>query len=974
MPFKKYFNADITPAKSLWVIPIVTGVSLILVTLGLWWMLSQREYDNMHAKTQVEATKLLSYIKADMNSRVSGLQRMAKRWEVRGGTPRKEFVENARNYISDFPGFQAIEWVDSNYNVQWIIPLKGNEKAQGLNLGFEKHRRIALEEAKSKYVPTLTSPITLVQGGTGLHIYVPIHLQGKFGGFVLSVLRIQPWLSYIFSSNETAKEKASYVGAVQIDGQQVFNQGSVPQQQLAVYKASEATTLYGHEISVIAYPSSVFIQENSTLIPEFTGFIGLLLSVLVAFVVYLHQAKSLEKRNALIASLALRKTSDSLSLATQVGKIGIWTWDIASNNLVWNDRMLEIYGISKDTELVFETWRNSLHPDDRATTVRLLKDAVDGHATYDTEFRIVLYDGEIRYIHSAATIERGDNGEPLFATGINIDITHRKEASEIISLLEEVQRTFIRDLGKKNRQDLFEDVLAGILRISGSAYGLIGEVLYDEKNKPYLKTYALSNISWDKNSRQIYEKESPEGIEFHNPKTLLGAVLETGEAVISNAPLQDPRRGGTPGGHPSLDSFLGIPLGEKGALTGIIGLANRPGGYNKHISDMLRPLYVGCQNMIQAFRAHVDREQAKQYILERENRISAIINHAVDTIITINDKGIIQSFNPAAEKMFGYASTEVIGENIKLLMPDPTAGQHDGYLATYFKTGKKNIIGIGREVVARKKNGDPIDVDLSISEWVSEGRKMFAGILHDLTDRKVIEKQQMQIAEEKSRFASVVSHELRTPMAAISEGVSLLASPKTGSLNTKQKDLAGLVDRNIGRLSRLLNAFLDYNRFQSKAIKLDLKKNDINSLVSDVVKMMTTQAEVRNLKLEMELFPGELPVQCDADKITQVLTNFVHNSIKFTEKGSVKIQTEKDGDHVKISVIDTGLGVSAEDQERLFKPFEQVTNIQKGRPVGSGMGLAIVKQLIDMHHGQLGISSRLGEGATFYFTLPIMHS
>lgn len=411
--------------KRLWIIPLSVGTIILVLVIALWWSLILRERSTIQERARIEATRLLSFIKTDLYDRSLRLERMARRWEIRGGTPKNEFIQDAKQYYDDFPGFQAIEWVDTSFKIRWIVPEEGNEKVRDLKITFEKNRREAVEKAKTLKTPTLSSPLTLIQNNKkGLQFYVPLYVRGQFDGFVVGVFKIDDWLNNILIKNETEDEKINYIVGIAIDNQMVLQQES--DENLAKkISATENTLIFDHILAVTVWPTDLFIAATSNLIPTFTLFIGIFISFLITIVIYLFQKSSIETKNAILIGKQLKTTSEALTVATKAGKIGIWTWNLSTNKLTWNDIMYEIYGLHKTASPIYETWSNALHPEDKAATEKQLSDAVQGRGVYDTQFRIVHPNGEIHYVQAAASIQRDRHGLPHLVTGTNIDVTHQ---------------------------------------------------------------------------------------------------------------------------------------------------------------------------------------------------------------------------------------------------------------------------------------------------------------------------------------------------------------------------------------------------------------------------------------------------------------------------------------------------------------------------------------------------------------------
>ncbi|MCO4760308.1 MAG: diguanylate cyclase [Myxococcales bacterium] len=287
--------------------------------------------------------------------------------------------------------------------------------------------------------------------------------------------------------------------------------------------------------------------------------------------------------------------------------------------------------------------------------------------------------------------------------------------------------------------------------LTGSEYGFIGEVLRDDGGPLYLKTHAITDISWNEQTRNFYKEGVAQGLEFRNLDNLFGHVIRTGEIVIANEPLNDPRAGGIPKGHPPLNAFLGLPFFARGRLIGMVGIANRKEGYAEPLVELLRPFVLTCSNIISSLRIDRQRRTSAKMLAESELRGRAILDNAIDAIITIDARGTMESANPATTTLFGYANHELVGANVSTLMPEPDKSAHDGYLSRYLETGEASIIGRGREVVGRRKDGTLINVELSVKEVRLEGRRIFVGVLRDVSQRKTDEERLRKLNQELAR-------------------------------------------------------------------------------------------------------------------------------------------------------------------------------------------------------------------------------
>ncbi len=531
-------------------------------------------------------------------------------------------------------------------------------------------------------------------------------------------------------------------------------------------------------------------------------------------------------------------------------------------------------------------------------------------------------------------------------------------------LLTVIARAQARYIAGGDPREMFDDLLLDLLSLTGSEYGFIGEILHTPDARPFLKTYALTNISWDDDTRRFYEERAPRGLEFHNLKTLFGEVIVTGEPVIANSPATDPRRGGLPPGHPSLDAFLGLPFYSGHRFVGTVGLANRPGGYEPDLIDELRPFLATCANIIEADRSARERIAAESTLRRTAERIQAVHDSAVDAIITIDTSGVIETVNPAATSLFGYRADEMIDRNVSMLMPAEIAVRHDGFLRHYLETGEARIIGVGREAEGQRKDGARFPVELSVSEVLLDGERFFTGVIRDITERKEVERL-------KDEFVSSVSHELRTPLTSIRGSLGLLEGGVLGDLPDAMSGLVRVARSNTDRLIRLITDILDLEKIEAGGLELRLADIAPASVVEAATREMRGLAEQEGCGLTCESIASPL-VRVDLDRMVQVLTNLISNAIKYAAAGGViEVRTELAGaDGVRFSVRDRGPGIPEEMVEKIFDRFQQVDGSNTRSKGGTGLGLAIVRAIVQEHGSAVVLDTRVGEGCIFSFVLP----
>lgn len=348
-----------------------------------------------------------------------------------------------------------------------------------------------------------------------------------------------------------------------------------------------------------------------------------------------------------------------------------------------------------------------------------------------------------------------------------------------------------------------------------------------------------------------------------------------------------------------------------------------------------------------------------------EARMKAIFESAVEGIIIMNEEGIIELVNPAATRLFHYTVEEMVGHNVSMIIPSPHKELHDGYLKRYIDTKEARIVGVGREVEGMRKDGSTIPLELSVSDVALANRRVFTGMLHDLTVRKEADRL-------KNEFVSTVSHELRTPLTSIYGGLKLVLAGITGELPKKARKMLELAYNNSERLNLLINDILDIQKMESGRMEYHFQTLDAMALVLKAVEDNRGYADKFGVYFTLTKSVLEKTfVRGDESRLCQVLANMLSNAAKFSESGdSVEVWVERWEGWVRFSVIDHGPGIPEAFQPRVFNKFAQADSSDTRQKGGTGLGLSIAKALVESHHGEIGFRTKSGEGTAFFFQLP----
>ncbi len=359
-----------------------------------------------------------------------------------------------------------------------------------------------------------------------------------------------------------------------------------------------------------------------------------------------------------------------------------------------------------------------------------------------------------------------------------------------------------------------------------------------------------------------------------------------------------------------------------------------------------------------------EQVEAAQALHSSANRLRTVLDNVVDGIITINKRGIIDSFNIAAQKIFGYEAHEVIGKNVSVLMPEPYAEEHDGYLHNYLNTHVAKIIGIGREVTGRRKNGTTFPMDLAVSEIEIDGELMFSGIVRDITERK-----QMEMM--KNEFISTVSHELRTPLTSIRGSLDLVLGGAVGALSEPMEAMLRVAANNTERLLLLINDILDIQKIESGKMAFRFAPINIKDFVLQSITDNEAYANQYGVRFVIKPIADDPIAFADKDRLMQVMANLLSNAAKFSPPDNeIEISATRREHAIRISVTDHGPGIPEEFQPQVFEKFTQADSTDSRNKGGTGLGLSISRLIIEKHGGHIDFVSRSGIGTTFFFDLP----
>jgi PAS domain S-box-containing protein len=639
---------------------------------------------------------------------------------------------------------------------------------------------------------------------------------------------------------------------------------------------------------------------------------------------------------------------------------------------------------------------------------------------------------------------------------------------------------------KSDKQSVSNQILNTILDLTGSEYGFVGEILFRDES-PFLKTYAITDISWDDETKKLYKKYELQGMEFTNLNTLFGYCIRTGEIVISNDPANDPHKGGLPKGHPALNHFLGIPIKDKdNVMIGMLGIANKKGGYFEEDVIYLRPLLTLINSLI----SNLKEISIKEYFSDTlDSYRNAIDRHA---IVSVTDpKGVITYVNESFCDQSKYPSNELIGKTHAIV----NSGYHDkAFFSKLWSTIGSGEIWQG-EIRNRAKDGSIYWVNATIVPFLDENKKpyQYIAIRNDITRLKIQEQEltnffrlsqdliciatlegrfiktsdsftnllgfskeelqkipfidlihpedlestynimevlskggsvvdfqnryrnkdgnylilswkanlniddnliyasasdissqkeaeenmikskiEIEKAKAKDLFLANMSHEIRTPLNAIIGFNDLL---RDTNLTNEQMHHVDVISAALNNLRVIINDILDISKLESGMLMLEMRSFNLEKVLKQVIQMQAVNAKSKDLKIIFS-FDSEIPefVVGDETRMIQILINLLSNAIKFTPKGRIELHaTELSRDNgtvtIQFRVKDSGIGIEPSKLNLIFERFTQAEDYTTRVYGGTGLGLNIVKSLLELFKGKLNVQSTPGIGSEFSFEI-----
>jgi two-component system, LuxR family, sensor kinase FixL len=365
--------------------------------------------------------------------------------------------------------------------------------------------------------------------------------------------------------------------------------------------------------------------------------------------------------------------------------------------------------------------------------------------------------------------------------------------------------------------------------------------------------------------------------------------------------------------------------------------------------------------------------------LAREAHLKSILDTVPEAMIVIDERGVMQSFSSAAERLFGCRAAEAIGRNVSTLMPTPYRENHDGYLQRYMNTGERRIIGIGRVVVGQRKDGSTFPMELAVGEMKSGDRRFFTGFIRDLTERQQTEARLQELQSElvhisrltaMGEMASTLAHELNQPLSAIANYLKGSRRLLEGAVDEKSAAMRDAMDKAADQAMRAGHIIRRLRDFVARG-ETERRVESITKLVEEASALALVGVKDLGIRVQFQFNPEIDLVIADRVQVQQVVLNLIRNAMDAMEtspkRDLIVAIAPEEGGHVRISVTDSGSGISPDIAEQLFQPF--ITTKRHGM----GVGLSISRAIVEAHNGRIWVEANPTGGTVFHFTLAVVN-
>ncbi len=680
---------------------------------------------------------------------------------------------------------------------------------------------------------------------------------------------------------------------------------------------------------------------------------------------------------SLRATTAVRERQ--LAEAQQLAHIGSWEWDLAADRLECSDELYRIFGVARPGRGANIDWfMERVHPDDRQALGQTIEETRQSRSEFAIDFRFTDATGEVRWMHGRGELVADEQSRPSNMRGTGEDITERKRmqaalVKEGVVLRRLLQMVAVAANQATTVEAALEVAIEQVCTLTGWS---VGHAFLSDVRGEALTSTGIWRV--DEPEQFDAFRQATEATSMPNGVELPGRVLSSAAPAWVTDVTADPnfrrrdaaRRSGIQSGF-----AFPIPVGQE--IAGVLEF------FSTHSEPVDEQLLEVIAQVGKQLGLVVERTRALEELHVTSERHRTIVETATDAFVEMNQQGIIAEWNHSAEAMFGWTHEEAVGRELaNVIIPEELRVFHREGLDRYLATGEGRVVSNRVGVEAVHRDGRRFPVELAVWEVASPTGRFFNAFVRDISQQKQTEEalasardQALEASRLKSEFLANMSHEIRTPMNGVIGLTGLLLDTRLDEIQRKYAEGVRLAGE---ALLSIINDILDFSKVEAGKVELEEVDFDLRELVEESVGLLAGPAAAKGLELVNSCHPS-LPtaVRGDPVRLRQVLLNLVANAVKFTERGEVVVQARRlEGDEarvvVRFDVVDSGIGIDAASYDRLFVSFSQADTSTTRRYGGTGLGLALVKRLVDLMGGEVGMDSELGGGSTFWFTVPLV--
>lgn len=734
---------------------------------------------------------------------------------------------------------------------------------------------------------------------------------------------------------------------------------------------------------------------------EITSSISVYKGLKVAYVQARDKTAQLKQQKKLkIKQLELARSEEIFRLITSTAKDAIILMDDKGNVTMWNNAAERIFGYS-----VKEVIGKPFH--ELIATKSQQEQYYKGFAEYQKTGSGPMLTSTIlpglKKDGTPITVEISTSsfkiGNQYHAAAVIRDISEKdRAAEERIQLLEELKQKneinlAINDalsgfIDNSSPKIFFKKLLDHIVRYTNSEFGFMAQIEYIN-NQPVLNTKAITDIAWDSMSQQVMKKfNDGHDLIFSKLKSLYGQSLVSKKVFIENNPPQSKHKfkGGLPVGHPPLRAFMSIPLMDNDKVIGMVGIANKTGGYQENDLLPIQPFLSICNRLVKQSIEEEYNNELQQATENIAKELQQFIDTANAPIFGIDSNGMVNEWNQMSEKITGLSKEEVLGKDlvqtyitgdyrdaVKQVLDNALKGiETANYKFPLFTKAGKRVMVLLNSTSRRNTDGEIIGV-LGVGQDITEldnYKNNLKKIVKSKTQELVSSlEREKELGKLKTSFVSMASHEFRTPLAAIQAITDVILRYRKELSSIEIDKRLSKIKKEVNSMTTMLEDILIIGKSDYQKLRLNVKNLDVVVLVKNIISEYQLTMDVKR-EVIFHCNPDKIMMDADSKWINHIVMNLFSNALKYSEPAtSVRIHIEKSNNMLQLSVSDDGIGISEKDQKLIFENFYRGKNV--GNVSGTGLGLSVLERAVRVHKGTIHVESEIGEGSTFTVSFPL---